>query len=99
VSHTKPCPCPNLNCPNNGVCEDCTSRHLKIGTLNYCGFYSILPKLEEAVDRAPDSATALALSELLQRQKMAYTTLMDKHDLSEDGQIELRNGAADFSEH
>jgi hypothetical protein len=99
LNQTKPCPCPNLECPNHGVCEDCTSRHLKKGMLNYCGFYSILPSLNEAIELSPDSESARALSHLLERQMKAYSTLKEKHHLAEQKQSELRREAADFSEH
>jgi hypothetical protein len=99
MTNTKPCPCPNLNCPNHGVCEDCTSRHLKIGTLNYCGFYSILPSLNEAIESSPDSESAQMLSRLLQKQTKAYEMLMDHHDLTEEGQCELKDAASRFSKH
>jgi hypothetical protein len=99
MTRTKPCPCPNLDCPNHGVCEDCTSRHLKIGTLNYCGFYAILPSLNEAVACAPDSDSARSLDALIRKQTKAYGTLMEKHGLTDDGQGELKSAAARFSKH
>ena len=48
------CPCVNLECPNHGNCEKCTSRHLNKGFLNFCGFHTILPLLQEAIDASPD---------------------------------------------
>lgn len=99
MTKKKPCPCPNLECPNHGVCEDCTSRHLKIGSLNYCGFYSILPAWKDAIELSPNSESARKLNQLLERQLKAYSALIERHDLGELEQSELRRQAADFSAH
>lgn len=93
------CPCPNLECPNNGNCKNCTSRHLKIGTLNYCGFYSILPILEESIEASPNSLSAQKIKNLVERQSLAYVKLMDKHCISEEKQNELRIEKSKVSAH
>jgi hypothetical protein len=93
------CPCPNQECPNHGNCKDCTSRHLKIGTLNYCSFYSILPVLEEAIKVSPNSPSAQKIKNLVERQTLAYMKLMDKHCISEENQAELRLEKSKVSAH
>jgi hypothetical protein len=55
------CPCPNLNCPNRGYCDKCSSRHVCIGYLNYCAFQTLLPVIRQVIDDAPESATAKKL--------------------------------------
>ena len=84
------CPCPNLECPNHGNCKNCASRHLKIGTLNYCAFYSILPELEEAVKASPNSPSAQIIKNRIKRQTEAYIKLMDKNCLTEEVQSNMR---------
>jgi len=81
------------------MCEDCTSRHLKVGALNYCGFYAILPSLNEAVESAPDSESARTLNALIRKQTKAYETLMEKHGLSREGQCAVKDAASRFSKH
>ncbi len=93
------CPCPNLGCPNHGSCKDCTSRHLKIGTLNYCGFYSILPVLEEAIAVSPNSPSAQIIKKLVEKQTQAYVKLMERHCISGARQAELRLEKSKVSAH
>ncbi len=93
------CACPNLDCPNHGNCENCTSRHLRIGTLNYCGFYAILPELEAAVAAAPDSPSADAIRARIDRQTGAYRALMEKHGISEAEQEQKRTERSNYSDH
>lgn len=93
------CPCPNIKCPNHGNCKDCTSRHLKINSLNYCGFYSILPTLEEAIELSPESPAALKLSALIKKQTQAYTKLIEINSLSENNQQKLRVEKSRLSKH
>lgn len=93
------CPCPNLDCPNHGNCEDCASRHLRIGTLNYCAFYAILPELEEAVNASPDSPSAQIIKNRIERQTNAYLKCMEKHGLSEEDQDKLRDDKMRMSAH
>ena len=76
------CPCPNLDCPNHGNCKNCTSRHLRIGKLNYCGFYSILPELEKAINSDPDSPTAQIIQNRIERQTKAYSKRKNQFDLT-----------------
>ena len=93
------CPCPNLECPNHGDCRNCTSRHLRIGTLNYCGFYSILNELEEAVNAEPGSLSAQIIRKRIERQTNAYLKNMKKHCLSEENQHTLRIEKSKLSMH
>ena len=97
MEKTNICPCVNLNCANHGNCKDCTSRHLKKGTLNYCGFYSVLPVLEEAVAASPDSESAKKINALIERQTDAYKKLMETHCLTEEGQVNLRLKKSELS--
>ncbi|MCP4217625.1 MAG: hypothetical protein GY765_23485 [bacterium] len=95
----KSCPCPNLNCPNHGNCEDCTSRHLKKGALTYCSFHTILPSLQKVMAEDPGSPTAKKLGALLKSPLQAYQTLMEKHGLSQEHQDNLLKMAAEYSDY
>lgn len=92
-----PCPCPNQKCPNHGICENCTSRHLRIGTLNYCGFYAILPKLEESIALSPDSPTSLKIKEIIDKQINAYTKLKETNSISDEQELAKRDKKTNFS--
>ena len=93
------CPCPNLNCPNHGCCDKCTSRHLRKGFLNYCGFHTILPTIRQAIDESPESSAAKKLDALIGAHLQAYEKLMDTHDLSQESQDRLLQKVAQYSEH
>ena len=93
------CPCVNLECPNHGHCENCVSRHLNKGSLNYCAFYTVLPRLRDAIASSPDSPTAQKLSAMIDNQLEAYAKLMAKHGLTQEGQNRLLNNVAGFSEY
>ena len=91
------CPCPNLECPNQGDCASCTSRHLKKGSLNYCGLHAILPKLREAIDASPESPSAKKLAELIEGPTKAHEGLMKKHNLSKESRRERLKKMGDFA--
>lgn len=93
------CACPNLNCPNHGNCKDCTSRHLKIKTLNYCGFYSIHAFFKEIIETLPNSEASLKIKQLVENQTQAYTKLIKKNSLTEEGQSILRVKKSNVSNH
>ena len=93
------CPCPNLNCPNHGDCEKCTSRHLRKGFLNYCGFHTLLPTIKQVIDNDPESPTAKKLDALIGAQLSAYEKLMKDHRLSQESQDRLLKKVAEFSDH
>jgi len=93
------CACPNLDCPNHGNCKDCTSRHLKKNTLNYCGFYSIYPFLEEVIEASPDSEASQKVQRLVHNQSQAYVKLMEKNCLTEENQKILRIDKSNVSAH
>ncbi len=93
------CPCHKLDCPNHGNCEKCTSRHLRKGTLNYCGFYTILPTLKEAIAASPESPTAKKLSSLIETREENYDKLLEKNGLTREGQDRLLKSVADFSDY
>ena len=93
------CPCPKLTCPNHGYCDKCTSRHLRLGFLNYCSFHTILPTIRKAIDEAPESSLATKLDDLMQAQLKAYDSLMDEHGLSHDSQDRLLKMVAKHSDH
>ena len=95
----KICPCPNLECPNHGDCRNCTSRHLRIRSLNYCAFYAIAHELEEAVYASPQSQSAQMILRRIERQTNAYLKCMKKHGLSEEHQHMLRIEKSELSEH
>ena len=93
------CPCHNVGCPNHGNCEDCTSRHLKKGSLNYCGFHTILPTLREAIAVSPESPTAKKLTALIEKTEAIYAALLEKNDLTKENQEQLLKKVADFSDY
>ena len=93
------CPCPNLNCPNHGDCEKCTSRHVRKGFLNYCSFHTWLPTMQAVVDKDPTSPASRQLAGLLDAQLEAYGKLMDEHGLTPAGQEKLLSKVAQFSDH
>ena len=93
------CPCVNLACPNHGKCENCTSRHARQGYLNYCGFYTVLPTLQDAIKLSPDSPTAKALTEMFEKRLATYRKLTDKHGLDDQKQEQLFKKVADFSDY
>lgn len=93
------CPCPNLKCPNHGDCENCSSRHLRIGSLNYCAFYAILPELEAAVKADPDSPAAKIIQNRIDQQMKAYAKRMYENNLTENSQRALRLKKSKLSNH
>ncbi len=88
------CPCPNLDCTNHGNCENCSSRHLRVNTLNYCAFYAILPELEKAIEADPNSEASKIIQNRIDRQMNAYQKCMQKHGLTEESQKKLREKKA-----
>jgi len=99
MKNTTVCPCPNINCPNHGNCINSTSRHLRINSLNYCAFYSILPELEKAEEASPDSASAKIIQNRIERQSSAYFKWMKKHGISEESAELLREQKSKLSKH
>ena len=93
------CPCVNLECPNHGICEKCTSRHLRLGFLNFCGFHTILPFLQEAIDASPESPTAKKLADLISKTSGTYDKLREKHGISKKDKAELLEKMTDFSDY
>jgi len=93
------CPCVNIDCPNHENCKDCTSRHLRLGALNYCGFYTVLPALREAIEASPDSPTARKLTSMIDNRLQTYEKLTAKHSLTDKGQEKLLKEMADFSDY
>jgi hypothetical protein len=90
------CPCPNRDCPNQGLCDKCISRHLKGGYLNFCGFQTILPALRMAIEASPDSPTAQKLSPLIDNMLQAYAKLREKHGISEEDERERLKKVAEY---
>ncbi len=93
------CPCVNLDCPNHGNCENCTSRHLRKNSLNCCGFYTVLPELQEAIKASPESPTARKLASLIDSRLELYDKLTAKHGLNNQEQEQLLKKVADFSDY
>jgi hypothetical protein len=93
------CPCPNLACPNHGYCDKCTSRHTRLGYLNYCAFQTLLPAIQKVIDGNPDSPAAKDLKGLIGAQLGAYEGLMETHGLSKENQDKLLKKVAEFSEY
>lgn len=93
------CPCPNLKCPNHGNCQNCTSRHTRLGNLNYCAFQTIMPKIEQVISETSDSGTIQKLEGLIRPQLQAYESLMNKHGLSKEHQAELLKKVTEYSDY
>lgn len=93
------CPCPNLKCPNHGNCQNCTSRHTRLGNLNYCAFQTILPKIEQVIANSDDSKTKQELEALISPQLQAYEKLMLKHGLSLESQARLFKRVTEYSDY
>lgn len=93
------CPCPNLSCPNHNDCSNCTSRHLRIGSLNYCAFYSFLNKMEEAIKASHDSPTSLIIKNQIDKQTKHYARCMKKYGISIKQSGELRIKKSKQSNH
>lgn len=90
--NNKTCACPNLDCPNHGNCKNCTSRHLKIKTLNYCGFYSIKHFFEDLKDEKK-------INDLIAKHINAYDKLIEKNRLSKKIQEQIRINKMELSPH
>lgn len=93
------CPCHNLDCPNHGYCDKCISRHLNKGSLNYCGFHTFLPTLQEAIAASPESPAAKKLTLLIGNTLETYGKLMEKHGLTRERQEGLLKKVANFSDY
>ena len=93
------CPCPNLSCPNHGHCDRCTSRHARLGYLNYCAFHTILPTVRQVIAEDPESKAAKKLDALIAPQLEAYRRLMEAHQVSRDDQDRLFESVKAYSDH
>ncbi|MBN1857564.1 MAG: hypothetical protein JW846_11525 [Dehalococcoidia bacterium] len=93
------CPCVNITCPNHGDCAKCTSRHVRLGNLNYCAFYTVLPVLQEAIAADPDSPAASILRGMVDGRLEGMEQLMTRHGLSEEKQAEMHRKVADYSDY
>ena len=92
-------PCVNLDCPNHGNCEKCTSRHLRKGFLNYCAFHTVLPALQEAINASPESPTAKKLAALVENTLETYDKLIKKQSISREENAQLLKKVAEFSDY
>jgi len=70
-----------------------------MGSLNYCGFYTILPTLKEAIAASPESPTAKKLSSLIETREELYDKLLEKHGLTKEGQESQLKKMTDFSDY
>ncbi len=93
------CPCPNLKCPNHGICEKCISRHVRKGFLNYCAFHTLLPTMREVIEASPESETAKKMEGLIQLQLQAYEKLMEENGLTQNDQDALLKQIAEYSDY
>ena len=93
------CPCVNITCPNHGDCAKCTSRHVRLGTLNYCSFYTVLPVLQEAIAFDPESPAASTLRGIVDRRLEGNAELEKRHGLSAEKQADMRRKVADYSDY
>ncbi len=93
------CPCVNVGCPNHGQCDKCISRHTRLGSLNYCSLYTILPVLQKAIAADPRSPAAAVLREVVDRRLEVNAGLMQKNGLTEEKQADLRKKVAEYSDY
>lgn len=93
------CPCVNVGCPNHGQCEKCISRHVRLGSLNYCSFYTLLPVLQRAIAADPESPAADVLREVVDDRLKAMNDLAQKTCLSEETQADLLQKVAEYSDY
>ena len=93
------CACPNLSCPNHGKCDQCTSRHVRLGYLNYCAFHTMVPALEKTIEAHPDSVVSKELEALIAIQSNSYNKLMEKNGLTKENQDRLYQLMATYSKH
>jgi len=99
VSIAEICPCGNVGCPNHGKCDKCISRHTRLGSLNYCSFYTILPVLQKAVAADPDSPAAGVLREVFEHRLEVNAGLAKKNGLSDEKLADLRKKVAEYSDY
>ena len=38
AENVQTCPCPNIECKNNGICSACVANHRRKGNLTHCMF-------------------------------------------------------------
>ena len=93
------CPCVNVGCPNHGQCDKCISRHMRLGTLNYCSLYTILPVLQEAIAADPESPAAAVIRGIVDKRLELNAELAKKNDLSEENLEELRKRMTEYSDY
>jgi hypothetical protein len=85
--------------PDHGYCDKCTSRHVRLGFLNYCAFQTLLPAINQVIEETPASETAQKLDGLMDAQLQAYEKLMNEHSLTQEGQLKLLKKVAAYSDH
>lgn len=93
------CPCVNVGCPNHGQCEKCISRHMRLGTLNYCSFYTLLPVLQKAIAADSESPAADVLRGITDHRLEVNAELAKKNGLSEEKLADLRKKVAEYSDY
>ncbi|MBN1152611.1 MAG: hypothetical protein JXA58_05310 [Dehalococcoidia bacterium] len=93
------CPCVNVGCLNHGQCDKCISRHARLGTLNYCSLYTILPVLQQAIAADPESPAAEVLRGITERRLEVNSGLAQKNGLSEETLADLRKKVAEYSDY
>ena len=93
------CTCDNVGCPNHGLCDKCISRHMRLGTLNYCSLYTVLPVLQEAIAADPESPSAEVLRGIVDKRLGVNAELAKKNGLSDEELADLRTKVAEYSDY
>ena len=93
------CPCVNVGCPNHGKCDQCISRHMRLGTLNYCSLYTILPVLQKAIEADPESPAADVLRGIVDKRLEVNAELAEKNGLLDENLEDLRKQVAEYSDY
>jgi len=93
------CPCVNVGCPNHGQCDKCISRHMRLGTLNYCSLYTLLPVLQEAIDADPESPAADVIRGIVDKRLEVNAELASKNGLTDEELEDLRKKVAEYSDY
>jgi len=72
---------------------------MRLGTLNYCSFYTLLPVLQKAIAADPESPAADVLREVVDERLKGMDDLARKNNLSEESRSDLRRKVAEYSDY
>ena len=89
----------NDGCPNREQYDRRISRHIRLGTLNYCSLYTLLSVLQQAIAADPESPAADVLRGITERRLEVNAELAQKNGLSEETRASLRKKVAKYSDY